>query len=346
MKKIILLPITVFFFSATIIKAQKSNKPERLLLLDSGFIFTNAPFESCHASSLTELPGKRIMAAWFGGKYESSPDVSIWTSVKGKGKWSQPKETANGIQSDEFHFACWNPVLFKSRNELLFLHYKVGTSPRTWWAEMKTSADNGLTWSNARKLPDGFLGPIKNKPVQLKDGDILYPSSAESKINNKWTIHLERSDSAGNNWRRINIDCDTFNVIQPTLLVYRDGRMQLLCRSRQNVIVESWSYNGGNTWQALQATNLSNPNSGIDAVSLDNGMQLLVYNPLQSGSHGRSILKVTVSADGQQWKDVFTLEEHKEGEYSYPAVIQSSDGVIHISYTSTRKKIKYVRLKF
>jgi alpha-L-fucosidase len=294
-----------------------------------------------------ELPGNRIMAAWFGGKSEGNSDVSIWISVLENGVWRQPKEIANGIQKDGTRFACWNPVLFNNRHGLLFLHYKVGTSPRTWWAEMKTSGDYGFTWSDAKKLPDGFLGPIKNKPLMFKDGNIIYPSSTES-INNKWTIHIERSDNAGKKWKKFNINCDTFNVIQPTLLGYHDGRIQLLCRSRQNVIVESWSKNKGKKWRALKATHLSNPNSGIDAVTIKNGMQLLVYNPLPHGNEwwqGRSVLRVAISADGKQWKDVYTLEEHKEGEYSYPAVISGTDGTIHISYTYNRNKIKYVRLK-
>jgi alpha-L-fucosidase len=343
-----ILLITILFFHAAFMDAQENKVTGKLFLLDSDFIFSNAPFQSCHASSLVALPGNKIMAVWFGGKHESNPDVSIWASVNEKGVWSDPKEIANGIQNDALRYACWNPVLFKSRSGLLFLHYKVGRSPREWWAEMKISADNGVTWSSTKKLPDGFLGPIKNKPMQLKNGDILYPSSTESN-DNIWTIHIERSDSLGNNWKKINIDCDTFNVIQPSLLTYANGRMQLLCRSKQNVIAESWSFDNGNTWQKVRATSLSNPNSGIDVVSLANGAQMLVYNPLPHGNEwweGRSVLRVAVSIDGKDWRDIFTLEEHKEGEYSYPAVIQSSDGIIHISYTSKRKKIKYVRLKF
>jgi len=342
-----LLLITILSFYGYFVNAQENKIAKKPSFLDSAFIFSNAPFQSCHASSLVELPGNKIMAVWFAGKHESNPDVSIWASINEKGVWSDPKEIGNGIQNETLRYACWNPVLFRSRNGLLFLHYKVGRSPREWWAEMKTSADNGVTWSVARKLPASFLGPIKNKPIQLKNGDILHPSSTETN-DDKWTIHLELTDSAGNNWQKINIDCDTFSVIQPSILTYADGSMQLLCRSRQNVIVESWSFDNGHTWQKIKATSLSNPNSGIDAVSLRDGMKLLVYNPLPQGSErwqSRSVLRVAMSMDGKQWKDVFTLEEHKEGEYSYPAVIQSNDGIIHISYTANRKNIKYVRLQ-
>lgn len=327
--------------------SQKKGLPDKLQLVDSGFIFSNAPFLSCHASSVCMLSDDELIAAWFAGTAEGNPEVAIWMSKMKNGEWNEPKEIANGLQQDGSQFACWNPVLFRSNEGILFLFYKVGISPRTWWGEVKTSEDDGTTWSGARRLPEGFLGPIKNKPIQLKDGDILYPSSTESENDNTWKIHLERSDSKGNNWRKIYIDCDTFDVIQPTLLTYSNGSMQVLCRSRENLIAQSWSFDGGETWEKITATSLPNPNSGIDGVTLENDLQLLVYNPLlakQNWWEGRSVLKVAVSADGQLWKDVFTLENHTAGEYSYPAIIQGPDGIIHITYTFDRHKIKHVSL--
>ena len=97
-----------------------------------------------------------------------------------------------------------------------------------------------------------------------------------------------------------------------------------------------------------ESTSNANPNSGTDAVTLHNGWQLLVYNPLLAGKEwweGRSVLRVALSADGINWKDAFTLEDHREGEYSYPAVIQTKDGVIHITYTHARSRIRHVQLK-
>lgn len=344
--KSIAFAFTCLLFTLLSCAQKKAVMNDQLQLLDSGFIYSEAPFPSCHASTLAELPGNKIMASWFGGKEESDPGVTIWMSVFEKGKWSAPQEIANGARANNQRFACWNPVLFYTRSGLLLLYYRVGTSPRTWWTEIKNSADKGHTWSPARRLPDGFLGPIKNKPVQLANGDILSPSSTESETGNKWIIHLERSDSAAGNWQKITVDNDTFSAIQPTLLSYDHDSLQLLCRSRNNVIAQSWSADGGKSWQRLTATSLPNPNSGIDAVTLQNGMQLLVYNPTLQGRHGRAILKIAVSEDGLTWKDCFTLEEKQEGEFSYAAVIQGADGIIHVAYTYNREKIKYARLKF
>lgn len=108
------------------------------------------------------------------------------------------------------------------------------------------------------------------------------------------------------------------------------------------------SFDNGKTWQPPTVTNLANPNSGIDGVTLKNGWQALVYNPLTKGkewSNGRNKLVVAVSKDGVQWTDIYTLQEEKTGEFSYPAIIQTADGLVHITYTLNRKNIKNTVLK-
>lgn len=310
-------------------------------------IFENPPFAECHASTIVELSKGKMLAAWFGGTRESNPDVCIWLSRNEGGKWSKPEKIADGVIDEKLRYSTWNPVLFKTREGKLFLFYKVGKNPREWWGELKTSTDDGLTWSKAEKLPEGMLGPIKNKPIQLANGDILYPTSTESVKGNIWHIHLERSDKDAKNWERIPIENDTFGVIQPSILQYADGRMQLLCRSKQNYVVETWSNDGGKTWGPLKTTSLLNPNSGTDAVTLKNGKQVIIYNPLTRGkqwSNGRQKLNVAVSTDGVNWKDICVLEDEPKGEFSYPAIIQSSDGLVHITYTNNRKNVKYVVL--
>lgn len=338
----------IVFYTGLILCLLLNTTKAQVKVIESGFIFEEAPFKACHASTLVELSTHQLMSAWFAGSNEGNKDVAIWMAIKQGKTWSKPRMVADGVQNDTLRYPCWNPVLFKAANGLLFLHYKVGPNPRTWWAEVKTSTNDGKTWSKATKLPNGFLGPIKNKPLQLKNGDILYPSSTESLDEKTWHIHLEKSDRNGKNWKKIAINCGNFGVIQPSILQYPDGRLQLLCRSRQNVIVSAWSTDQGQNWSKLQALSLANPNSGTDAVSLINGQQLLVYNPLSAGKdwwEGRSVLKLAISANSLDWNDIFTLENHEKGEYSYPAIIQTKDGTIHISYTSERQKIKYLQLK-
>jgi len=306
------------------------------------------PVPAAHASTITGLPDGDLLASWFGGSRESAPDVCIYTSRFHKGQWSAPQITATGIVNDTLRYAAWNPVLFTTRSGNILLFYKIGPNPRAWWGMMVSSTDNGKTWSEPERLPEGMLGPIKNKPVQLADGSILHPSSTESLDEKEWHVHVELSDSTGHNWRRIKIDCDTFGVIQPSVLFHPGNRLQMVCRSRQNVIVQTWSEDNGQTWSPLTRLSLKNPNSGIDAVTTHDGLQVLVYNPAIAGKdwwNGRNELRVATSKDGKTWSDVYELIRQPKGEFSYPAIIQTKDGLLHITYTYDRKNIKHVALK-
>jgi alpha-L-fucosidase len=308
-------------------------------VLDSCFIYENAPFPSCHASTLVETDDG-LLAAWFGGSHEKDPDVCIYTALYADGQWGLPKLTADGIISDKRRYPCWNPVLFKRDNGDVILYYKIGRSPSQWWGMYKISADNGTSWTAAARIPDGLLGPIKNKPFRLSDGRILYPTSYET--NTRWRVYTESSAQDLTRWTKTPIDNNGFNAIQPTILSHPDGNLQLLCRSTNGMIVQTWSNDQGKTWSPLEATGLPNNNAGIDGVTLQNGLHLLVCNPMKEG---RNKLAVLVSSDGTRWQNLLVLEDHAGGEYSYPAIIRGKDGRIHITYTYRREKIKYVCLE-
>jgi len=307
-------------------------------IVKSEFIYQpgDVAFPSCHASTITE-DGNGLLAAWFGGTEERNPDVGIWTSHFIQNRWTKPVEVANGIQHKNKRYPCWNPVLFKSGNEIL-LFYKVGPSPSAWWGEMIISTDKGETWSRHIRLPEDIYGPVKNKPVLLENGELLCPSSSE---NDGWRVHMEITADKGLTWERTQaLNNNKTGAIQPTLLIYPGGKIQMLCRSNTSNILTSWSADNGRRWSELKQTTLPNPNSGIDAVTLKDGRQLLVYNHL---TKGRNFLNVSVSEDGKIWNAAALLENDlKETEFSYPAVIQTNDGLVHITYTWNRKLIKHV----
>jgi predicted neuraminidase len=320
--------------------AMAADAPSPIVLTE--VIGERAPFRSAHASTIAET-GDGFVAAWFSGTAEGNPDVGIWVSRRAESGWSAPVEVANGRQPDGTRHPCWNPVLFQPPKGPLLLFYKVGPSPSEWWALARTSADSGRSWSDAVRLPEGILGPIRAKPVELPNGGLLAGSSTEHA---GWVVHMERwtpgdlaSPAA---WRRTGPlnDAKEFEAIQPTILVHTPARLQALCRSRQKVVTELWSEDGGATWGPMTATALKNPSAGIDALRLADGRFLLVYNPTTSG---RERLEVAVSADGRAWRSAAVLED-APGEYSYPAAIQARDGRIHVTYTWKRERIKHVVL--
>jgi predicted neuraminidase len=313
------------------------------------FICEQSPTPASHASTIIET-AQGVVAAWFGGARERAADVGIWLARHNGSRWSSPERVATGRMPDGTPSPCWNPVLFQPRGGLLMLFFKAGPRESEWWGEVKTSTDGGRTWSAPRRLPDGILGPIKNKPVQLADGTIISPSSTEEfrpgpggKTVEIWKAHLELSADGGQTWTKVGPlgDPGQANVIQPTVLVHDDGRLQILLRSMVGRIQEAWSSDQGRTWTGIAPTSLPNPDSGIDAVKLRDGRFLLVYNHSLAGGADRRMLNVAVSSDGRKWDAALVLE-NRVGEYSYPAVIQAADGQVHVTYTYNRKQIKHV----
>lgn len=337
--------VSILGIAVIVAGAARAAAPAGDPVLKAEFIFETAPFPSCHASTIAETKDG-LVAAWFGGTRERAPDVEIWVSRQPKagGAWSTPTSVADGVQPDGTRLPCWNPVLFQVPKGPLMLFYKVGPSPSAWWGMLKTSKDGGATWSEARRLPQGILGPIKDKPVLLSDGALLCPSSVEGqKEPPSWRIHFERTADGGDTWSSVEVPCDPkspVNAIQPSVLFHAGGRLEAVGRTKEGRIFQTWSSDAGRTWSALELTELPNPNSGIDAVTLRDGRQLLVYNHCGEAK-GRSPLNVAISKDGKVWQAALVLEQ-EHGEYSYPAVIQAVDGSVQVTYTWKRRRIRHV----
>jgi predicted neuraminidase len=316
-------------------------------LLESEFIYDLGPYPQIHATTIAETP-TGLVAAWFGGTREKHPDVCIHVSRRVDGRWTPSLAVADGVQPDGTRHPTWNPVLFQPQEGPLLLFSKVGPSPRTWWGELRHSADGGETWSAARRLPEGILGPIKNKPVQLPDGGILCPSSLETPGQpSRWSVHFERTDDLGATWRRIGPVNDgvAIQAIQPSILSLGGDRLLALGRTRQDRMFEVQSDDGGETWAAMTLGSIPNNNSGTDAVTLADGTHLLVYNHVAGtpgkGGGKRTPLNLAASTDGHSWQAALVLED-APGEYSYPAIIQTADGLVHVTYTWNRRKVKHV----
>lgn len=126
--------------------------------------------------------------------------------------------------------------------------------------------------------------------------------------------------------------------IQPSLALCRDGSITALMRDNGPPparLARSTSSDTGKSWSLVEDTDIPNPGSAADVVVLKSGNWALVHNDTEQGRHR---LSVWLSEDeGKSWPFRKILAEGTAGSESrshYPAIIQGSDGMIHISYTN------------
>eukprot|EP00740_Mantoniella_antarctica_P008279 CAMPEP_0181354174 /NCGR_PEP_ID=MMETSP1106-20121128/3221_1 /TAXON_ID=81844 /ORGANISM="Mantoniella antarctica, Strain SL-175" /LENGTH=393 /DNA_ID=CAMNT_0023466821 /DNA_START=479 /DNA_END=1660 /DNA_ORIENTATION=+ len=321
--------------------------PNRFTALRSQTLIMGSkrPKPSHHASTIAEVSEGVFLASWFGGAFEGKPDVGIYTARFQGGTWSAP----DLVVPPKGGVPTWNPVLFVTRSGETLLFYKVGRTPAAWRGFVLRSVDQGKSWGAPETLPDGILGPVKNKPVQLRDGTILCPSSVEKGHHGKeWEVYIESTPDDGHTWYRHGPIQLEGRIIQPALFVDSEDRVRALIRSRKHYMAAALGDSTGRVWGPAKLTGVPCPNTGVDAVKLKDGRVLMVYNhSFKSGLAGRGVLALAVSTDdGVTWRLVTRLEDSggRVLEYSYPAIIQASDGLVHITFTWRRHNIKHVVL--
>jgi len=307
--------------------------------------FPNCP--SCHASSIVEAPDGTLVAGCYAGSKESAPDTVVlmsrkepgWTAWETRVFWDEPKHAAGNVR------------LFRRPDGDIQIIYPLNFGR---WCRggsrhyQHTSSDGGQTWSDQQPIPceRPFLG--KNAPVLLQDGSLVLPVTMEvSKKADCQSAAALISVDGGDSWQLSDEDIeatDGANIIQPTAAPLDSGRLLFLFRSNAGRIYRAVSTDGGRTWSPATPTELPNNNSGIDVVKLTDGRLVLVYNPVAENWGPRTPLVLSLSEDeGNTWRPLLTLEDG-EGEFSYPTVIQTHDGLVHVTYTYRRERIKHVVL--
>ncbi len=227
-----------------------------------------------------------------------------------------------------------------------FFSGKITIKRSICFIKLDLTLENGGEWLKPQKTTERLGPKHKNKPKQLSNGTVVSPSSEEF-TETRWVAHVEIADKKMKTWKKYPINHEsTLNVIQPSILLHPNNKLQVLCRSREGSVISSWSTDNGKTWSDLEKTNLINPNSGTDAIAVKNQFWI-VYNPDIPGKdwwEGRAKLNIAFSNNGLDWNKFLELENHDKGEFSYPTIFQDSKGKIHITYTYNRVNVKHVVL--
>ncbi|MDO4159767.1 MAG: family 78 glycoside hydrolase catalytic domain [Prevotellaceae bacterium] len=320
---------------------------DKAILVDE-FLYKSTSFPECHSATIAETDKGDLVATYFGGTKERNPDVCIWVSrlPKGSTEWTAPQMVADGVLSDTLRKACWNPVVYQIPGGELQIYFKIGSKVSDWTGWIVRSKDGGKTWSKREPLQENYLGPVKNKPI-LNNDRIIAPTSIET---DGWRLYFEYSDDMGKTWKRSDYVAadEGVKAIQPAIMKLKDGRLAAVARTRSEHIGITYSSDNGETWSKLRLIDTPNNNSGLDAVTLTDGTHAMICNDrpipkgIKNGKGARTPLSLMLSDDGEHWKHWLTIEDSPVSQYSYPSIIQTKDGKIHLIYTWRRQRIKHV----
>ena len=294
---------------------------------------------SNHASCIESMPNGDLLVTWFGGSKEGLPDVALWQSRRkaGENTWSAPS-----VLMDEPELAEGNSVLFTDPDGKVWLFYmlKYGEG----WAEwdkshmmLMTSDDSGETWTEPRQITTEFGFMVRSNALALPDGKILLPVYHENPMQSLMWV----SGDGFETWEQYEVPNTEPSHLQPSVASLGDGKLIMFARHHTvpGKIWVSVSDDWGKTWRDPKKHKLNNPDSGLALIALDSGALVLAFN---DSPYVRTPLVVGLSEDGgRSWPYMKKLET-TSAEFSYPYLIHTPDGHIHLTYTSDgRKFIKH-----
>ncbi|MGW3564766.1 sialidase family protein [Streptomyces sp. NPDC000941] len=314
-----------------------------------------------HAANLLELDDGDLLCTWFNGPQEGDRDTNVVLSrlPLGSDRWTTPVPlSADPGRSEQ------NPVLTQRPDGTVWLFHPSNEPHDQTTARLiaRTSADRGRAWSPPRVLLEGPGVFVRNPPLTLDDGTWLLPGYRCRRSGERSTVLL--SEDGGGSWKEHELP-GAEHLVQLTAVPRDDGSLFAMFRSRAaDRIHASESTDGGRTWTPPTRTVLPNNNSAVQLIRLRGGALALVYNhaSLERGEYRwvgegagrrkkalRTPLTLALSDDGgRTWphrRDVQTADtEYWDNEYgySYPSVIQTRDGLLHIAYSYLRKTIKHL----
>lgn len=316
--------------------------PYGFIHFQSELVFEVAPGAvSHHCSTLTEAANGDVLCLWYGGSYESANDQALFLSRRKAGErtWSAPEPMLRDSLRPP-----GNALIFTDGIGRIWIIWGRMDASRPLrrgggWDECtllyRISEDHGRTWSQDKEMPELDRALPRNVPITMDNGELLLPLTGHEG-ERSGGLFLITADN-GASWT-------TSELIptgsQPTVVQRSDGSLLTFLRSRPRIL-RSISTDHGRTWSGAEPTDLACPGAGIAMTRLENGHILLVHN---DSATSRTPLSVRRSVDdGETWEDALALETNP-GEYSYPCVIQTSDGMIHISYTFRRTSIKHIEM--
>lgn len=284
----------------------------------------------CHAASIAERPDGTLLAAWYAySQHGNELDGSaIYTSLRGKDDWGIAELFRDSPQGDG------NPVLYAEGWNMWLFSAVVPGGWSTSHIEFQMTSEDG-TWQAPFILDGTFGSNVKSPPIRLMGGELLLPA-----YDDLMSRSIFYASKDGTTWDRRSVLATGIasDNIQPAIVQLDNGDILAVMRDAGGrSLWVSKSSDAGYSWSKPSQTGIPNPASAVSFIKLSSGHLLLVYN----NATERVRMSVSVSPDGgASWTPPRIIEE---AESSYPFAIQTSDGMIHIVYTTAdRQSIAHV----
>jgi|GEM_PF-7120379 len=317
-----------------------------------------------HAPSIVESKPGELLLAFYGGEKVLNPDnkeitdCKIWLAYfnQEEQSWSTPTLIASSQEVQQGNpVPCLDPVLCKSPTGTIYLFYKIGTSTENWTGYLKSSADNGATWSAPRCLASlGAVGPHKSKPLFYTHTDefmrkmnyLVCPSTKASwnfRAGYAELINYDLTYCCRSNL--VEAPDDPHGILQQPVVFHTDSTLHMLFRVRNLPhIYRSMSYDGGRTWEKPEPVNeLAGSDSSLDVIKLTNGKVLLAYNDITGSKRYRLVFMLSEGKLCAEWRQIKIIAQsrNQNASFCYPSIIQSSDGRVHLVYVKDYQEICY-----
>jgi predicted neuraminidase len=302
-----------------------------------------------HPPSITELDNGDLYVVYYGGAGEYSDDTAIYGSrlAKGSTSWTRPEVIADTPERSEGNAAVW-----QAPDGLVWLFYITNYGP-TWSTsriKYKLSRDRAKTWTDSDMLTFELGSMVRGRPILLDDGDYLLPVYHETGEDRESTAadttsYFLRYHPAAKTWTASGHIVSANGNLQPAPVQISKDYLVAYCRpggdfepNPKRFVIRSESRDGGHTWSKGTDSEFPNPNSAVDFLKLQNGHLMLVYNDTNLGD--RMPLTIAISTDGDKTYPHRRHIVHIPGDTAaYPVAIQTSDGKIHVVYTSEERTV-------
>ena len=212
------------------------------------------------------------------------------------------------------------------------------------WAEYAPKYDDMIIEATKNSVLRSIGWMTRIKPLILESGRIILPLYSDGYNFSLCAI----SDDNGDSWRPSKPIVGR-GPIQPALALRKNGDIVAYMRDSGDApprVHKSISHDNGDSWDYTVKPDIPNTAS-VELLVLKDGRWAFVGNDIMDGRY-RVVLMLS-DDEGETWKWKEYLENGDKdggGSYSYPSLIQTPDGMLHITYSSrtgeNEKSIKHL----